>query len=144
MEDFINNLKNSDIWKVQLTMVINFYSSKITDEECIMHSKSDIMQFKIYDHADKVIEELFKSLLNKYQIGLGTSIKGRNFILDCIYLLYYKCHKMNPNPGWSDICSPSWIKNKTVTINSINNDDKCFQYAAPVALNHKQIGKNSK
>ena len=37
-----------------------------------------------------------------------------------------------------------WIKNKRLTINSINDDDKFFQYAAPVALNHKQIGKNSK
>ena len=59
MEDFINNLKNSDVWKAQLTMVINLYSSKITDEECVMHSKSDIIQFIIYDHTDKVFKRTF-------------------------------------------------------------------------------------
>ena len=30
------------------------------------------------------------------------------------------------------------LKNKTVTINPKNNDDKCFQYALTVALNYKQ------
>ena len=29
----------------------------------------------------KFLKELFKSLLNRYQIGLGTSIKGSNFTL---------------------------------------------------------------
>ena len=30
-------------------------------------------------------------------------------------------------------------KNKKATINRKNNDDKCFQYAITVALNHEQI-----
>ena len=30
-----------------------------------------------------------------------------------IYLfIYYKCHKINPDCGGSDIDSPDWIKNK--------------------------------
>ena len=32
---------------------------------------------------------------------------------------------------------------KNSTMISINDDDKLFQYAAAVALNHKVIGKNS-
>ena len=32
------------------------------------------------------------------------------------------------------------MKNKRVTINPLNNDDKCFQYAATVALNQEIIG----
>ena len=39
------------------------------------------------------------------------------------------------------IDSLDWIKNKNAAINPINYDDKCFQYAATVALNH-EIGKN--
>ena len=31
------------------------------------------------------------------------------------------------------------IKNTNVTINPKNNDDKCFQYAVTVELNHEQI-----
>ena len=30
-------------------------------------------------------------------------------------------------------------KNKKATINPKNNDDKCFQYAITVSLNHEQI-----
>ena len=33
-------------------------------------------------------------------------------------------------------------KNQKVTINPNNNDDKCFQYALPAALNHKQINSH--
>ena len=32
-------------------------------------------------------------------------------------------------------------KNKKATINPINDDDKCFQYVATVALNHKELEK---
>ena len=35
-----NNLKKSDIWKIQLKG-INFISSKDTDEEQVMHSRGD-------------------------------------------------------------------------------------------------------
>ena len=32
-------------------------------------------------------------------------------------------------------------KKQKATINSVNDDNKCFQYAATVALNHEKIGK---
>ena len=36
--------------------------------------------------------------------------------------------------------SPDQVKNKKVAINSINKqDNRCFQYAVSVALNHKKI-----
>ena len=36
------------------------------------------------------------------------------------------------------------MKSKKVTINLINkNDNKCFQYAATLALNHKKLGKKT-
>ena len=31
------------------------------------------------------------------------------------------------------------MKNKRAKINPINNDNKCFDYTATLALNHKQI-----
>ena len=37
------------------------------------------------------------------------------------------------------IDSPKWLKNKKVTINRKNNDDKCLQYVLTVALIYKQI-----
>ena len=64
------------------------------------------------------------------------------FVFDCVYLLYQKYHKINPNQGGSYINSPNQIKNKNTTINHINDDDKYFQYAPTVALNNKEIGRN--
>ena len=43
----------------------------------------------------------------------------------------------------SYINSPDWVKNKKATINPINKkDNKYFQYAITVALNHEEIGKH--
>ena len=36
------------------------------------------------------------------------------------------------------------VENKKVTLNPENNDDNCFHYALPVALNHQNIGRNLK
>ena len=67
-------------------MAINFISSKDNDEERVMHSKSDNIEFLIYDNANEVIEELFESPLNRYQIRMETSMRRINFIFDCVHL----------------------------------------------------------
>ena len=77
-----------------------------TDEELTMHSKSENMEFMIYENAD----EVFELLLIRYQIELEASMRGSDFTFDSVYLLYYKCHKINPNRGGSYINSPDWIK----------------------------------
>ena len=56
-----------------------------------MHSKSDNIEI-IINKADEIIE-LFQSLLSRYQIGLETSMKGSDFVFDCVNSLYYKCQK---------------------------------------------------
>ena len=107
-----------------------------------MHSKSDNIEIIIDDEADKVLKKLFGSLKNRYQNNLE-SMKGSEFVLDYVHLLYYKCHKVNPNLGGLYIDSPDWIKNEKATINCINkNDSKCFEYAVTVVLNHEEIGAN--
>ena len=72
-------LKKYDTWKIQsATATINFMSSKDNDEECVMHSRDNI-DIMINDKTDEVIEELFQSLLPRYQTGLKTSLKGSDF-----------------------------------------------------------------
>ena len=99
---------------------MNFISSKDNVEESVMHSKSDNIETMINDKADKVIERLFKSLTKKYQIGLEKSIRGSDFLFNCVHLLYYKRHKVNLNYGKLQIASPGWTKNKEATINLID------------------------
>ena len=45
-------------------------------KELVMHSKSDNIEFMIYDNTYEVIKELLKSFLNRCQIGLEISIKS--------------------------------------------------------------------
>ena len=56
------------MWKIQLMIAITFISSKGTGEECLMHLESDNVEIMINDKADKDIEELFPSLLYRYQL----------------------------------------------------------------------------
>ena len=52
LKDIINNLKKSEVWKIQLTKAINFFYSIDNDEECVMHSKSDNIEIMMNDEAD--------------------------------------------------------------------------------------------
>ena len=88
--------------------------------------------------TDEIIEKLFESLLQRYQEGIEESMKGSEFILDSVDVLYYDLNKINPNRSGSYRDSPKCLKNKA-TINPKNNDEKCFQYALIIALNHEQI-----
>ena len=76
--------------------------------------------------TDEIIQELFKSLLQRYQEGLEESMRGSEFAFDSVNSLYDKPHKISLNRGRSYIGFPKWLKNKKVTINPKNNDDKCF------------------
>ena len=93
----MNNLKKSGVWKIRLTIEINFMSSKDTDEESVMHSKSDNIEIMISDKVDEVTEELFRSRLSRYEF----SMKDTGFIFDCIYLFFYERRKINLKCGGS-------------------------------------------
>ena len=51
-------------------------------------------------------------------------MKDGEFVFDYVHLLYYICHKINPNCGGSCIDSPGWIKSQKATINPINKKIK--------------------
>ena len=53
-------------------------------------------------------------------------------------------HKINLNLDESYKSSSEWINNKKATINPINKkDNKCFEYAVTIVLNHKEMKKVS-
>ena len=55
-KDIINNLKKSDTWKIQLTIANDFISSIDSDEERVMHSKSDNIEVMINDGAGEILK----------------------------------------------------------------------------------------
>ena len=64
--------------------------------------------------------------------GLETSVRKTDFIFDFVQLLCFK-------RGGSYVDSPDWIKHKKVIINPESKDNKCFQYAATVPLDYREI-----
>ena len=111
-------------------MEINFISSKKDSNDTrTMHVKSDNIEIMMGSEADKIIEELFKSLQQRYQNGLEESMDGSHFTFDSVNALYYKLNKVSLSRGRSYIDCPEWLKNKKATINPEDNDDKYFQYA---------------
>ena len=87
---------------------IIFISSKDSNETRIVHSKSDNIEIMMGSETDKIIVELFVSLLQRYQEGLEESIKGSEFIFDSIDILYYSLNKIGLNRAGSYIDSPEW------------------------------------
>ena len=90
-----------------MTAEINFISLKPgSDETRIMHTKSYNIEIMIDDDNDDIIEELFKSFLQKYEENLQNKMTGSDFEFDRVNFLYYDFNKTNLNRGGSYIDSP--------------------------------------
>ena len=60
LREIINDLKQSDTWKIQLIVRINFISStNDNDEDRAMHSKSDDIAIMRRDEADEAFKKNF-------------------------------------------------------------------------------------
>ena len=66
-------------------------------------------------------------------------MKGSDFAFDGVNYLYYNFNKISISRGGSYIDFPKWLKDKRSTMNSKNNDNKCFQYVVTLALNIDKI-----
>ena len=143
MIELINEYKNQGEWKVQLTAEINFISLKPgSDEICIMYVRSDSEEFMSGDDTNEIIKSLFQSFIQRYKESLQNKMKGSDFEFDGINFLYYDFNKTSIYRSGTYIDSPKWLKDKRLTINPKSKDNKCFQYAATLALNIDKINKD--
>ena len=113
-----NDYETEGEWKIQLSMKINFVSSKDFGEIHIMHTKNDDTDVLMGSETNDIVKEHFQSLLQKYQEELEETMRGSEFIFDSVNLLYYHIRKISLKRG------RSYQK---------NNDNNCFQYALTVA-----------
>ena len=139
LKDMIDDYKSKGEWKIQRTMGIIFVSFIDKNETQVMHTKSDNVEIMNGTDTSDAINKLINSFMKRYQEGLETKMKRSSYIFELIDLLEYHLHKISLNRGSSCIESNEWIKNKGVTANSKNKDNKCFQYAITAALNHHNI-----
>ena len=122
---------------------INFISLKPgSNETLVMYTRSDNEEFMNGDDTNEVIKSLFKSFLQKFEENLQEKMRESDFEFDGINFSYYNFDKTSIYRGGSYIDSLKWLKDKKSTINPKNNDYKCFQYAATLALNLNRVNKN--
>ena len=62
LSNIIIDLQESNTWKIQLTIAVNFISWKDAEEKRVIYSKSKGMKLMSYNDAFKVVSELFVSL----------------------------------------------------------------------------------
>ena len=86
LRDIIITLQKSGKGKIQLTIAISFIPSKGVDDERVMYSTSNNTEFMTSDSTNDVVDELFESLLSRYQIGVETSMRRSKFIFDSVQL----------------------------------------------------------
>ena len=65
-------------------MSINFISSKNSDETCNVHRKSNNIETMVGNETVEVIEEIFKTVLQRYQKELEDLMKESEFIFDSV------------------------------------------------------------
>ena len=71
-------------------MKISFVSFKDdSDETHTMSTWSDNIEIMMGSETDNIINERFKSFLQRHQEGLEKLMKGSDFVFDSVDLLYY-------------------------------------------------------
>ena len=107
-----------------------------------MHTRSVCEEFMSGSETEEIVEKLFRSLLQRYQDNLNEKMRGSDFKFNVVNYLFYDFNRVRTRKGGSYIESPKWLKDKKCTVNQKNNDNKCFQYATTLALNHDKINKH--
>ena len=98
LRELINYYRNKGEWKVQLIAEINFISLKPgSDETRIMHTRSDNIEIMIGDDNDDIIEEPFKSFIQKHEENLQNKMRGSDFEFDGVNFLYYDFNEISLN-----------------------------------------------
>ena len=91
-------------WKAQLTIEVNFISLKPGSR--ILYTRSHNLEIMFGNDNDDIIEQLFESLLQKYDENLQNKMRESEFESDGVDLLYYDFNKTSINRGGSYIDSP--------------------------------------
>ena len=88
LRELIEEYKLKGEWKVQLTIEVNFISLKPgSDETRIMYTRSDNIEIMFGENNDDIIEQLFESLLQKYEETYR--IKWEDQSLNLMALTFY-------------------------------------------------------
>ena len=117
LSDLINENKaienNSNEWKIQINMHVNFVSSNDNGENRTIFVWSDNEEIRLGNETDDIIKWLINPFLNNYQEEEIILRNGSNFAFESVDLLSYHIHKTSLKRGNLHIKSPEWILNKS-------------------------------
>ena len=86
LRDMINDHETRREWKIQLTIQINFVSSKDSEETRTTHTKGYNIGIMMGNETDEIIKKLFDSLLQNYHNNLEEPMAGSDlFVVVLIY-----------------------------------------------------------
>ena len=115
LRELLEEYKQKGEWKVQLTIEVNFISLKPgSDETRIMYARSNNIEIMFGDDNDDIFEQLFESLLKKYEENLQNKMRGSEFEFDGVNFLYYDFNKTSINRGGSYIDNYNWKRSSLI------------------------------
>ena len=140
--DLINNHRIvRRVWKIQISVRVNFFSSKDTGETRTIYVWSDNVSIMQGSDTDNIIREIFRSFLRNYQEELKIN-KGSNLVFESVDLMDYILHRLRLRRGGSYVKSLQSLANKKATINTKNkNDNEFLRWSTISALNYNEIIK---
>ena len=114
LSDMINDHKTQDEWRIHSGNAIIKHKTQKEWEIHLTMTSSLLFNIEIMmgSETDENIEELFDSLLKRYQEGLKESVRGIGFIFDSADALYCDLTKISLSRGGSYTDSPKWLKSK--------------------------------
>ena len=143
LAELINKKKSNNELKIQISMGVNFMHTTDRDKNRTFHVKSDNVEIRLDNDTSNITNELIKTFLSNYQKEEQILRNGSNYTFESVDMLGIHFHDIKLKRGKSYIESPKWLADKKATINLKNiKDNKHFQYAITVALNHREIGRN--
>ena len=103
LQDILNDQKtnsnNSNEWKIQINMHVNFVSSNDTGETRTSFVWSNNEEIRLGNETDDTIKGLINSFLNEYQKEEIILRNGSNFVFESVDLLSYHIHKTSLKRG---------------------------------------------
>ena len=116
LSDLINDHKairnESNEWKIQINMNVNFVSPNDTEETRPIFVWSDNVEIRSGTETDDIVKGLLNCFLNNYQKEEEIILRNEsNFVFERVDLLSYHIHKTSLKRGQSYMKSSEWVVN---------------------------------
>ena len=128
--------------KVLLRCIVVFKKINNEFERYIKYIDSDGIMMRYGSNVDKIINELYVSLLKSYE-NESNKLRGSNFVFSSVGLSYLQVIKIKLKKVGTYIETPKWLSNKKAIINSYNiDDDLCFVWSIIISIHYDEINRN--